>query len=502
MRVFKSSYRDNHGVTHKTKSFYIELRDHRRIIRRLPAFTDKNQSLALGRTIQELVSNRLSGEGLTPALARWLENQSDSTKATLGRWGLIEQAKLTGSKSLREHIADWVESLRAKGVTRARVRVAAYRLNRVAAKAAYWTQLTPELLRTFLKELLETENASALTHNGYVQLIRQFCQWMVREGRAAQSPALSLPMLNAKTDRRHVRRAFTVDELRALLAATSSGPERYGMTGNARATMYRLAVETGLRAGEIRALTRQCFKLDDAPPTVELSAAFTKNRQYAILELRPDTAAMLKEFLADKLPMAAAFNMPPRWNIIDILKADLKAAAIPYADDQGRVLDFHSLRHTCGAWLAASGAHPKVIQSIMRHSTITLTMDTYGHRLMEQESQALAKLPDLSLPPENQSLRATGTHDVSILGQGENNAPACEEKSRRSTWRSGMDFPRIRTNLDGQKAAKGDIHKTRMDGEESIDSIGDSVKAAEGTRTLDLSFTKASLYQLSYGGIM
>ena len=47
MRVFKSSYRDNHGVTHKTKSFYIELRDHRRIIRRLPAFTDKNQSLAL-----------------------------------------------------------------------------------------------------------------------------------------------------------------------------------------------------------------------------------------------------------------------------------------------------------------------------------------------------------------------------------------------------------------------------------------------------------------------
>lgn len=47
----------------------------------------------------------------------------------------------------------------------------------------------------------------------------------------------------------------------------------------------------------------------------------------------------------------------------------------------------------------------------MRHSTITLTMDTYG-RLMEQEREALAKLPDLSMPPDSQSLPANGTHDA------------------------------------------------------------------------------------------
>ncbi|MBI3862791.1 MAG: site-specific integrase, partial [Planctomycetia bacterium] len=37
------------------------------------------------------------------------------------------------------------------------------------------------------------------------------------------------------------------------------------------------------------------------------------------------------------------------------------------------------MRHTCGAWLAMAGAHPKAVQAIMRHSTIVLTMDTYGH---------------------------------------------------------------------------------------------------------------------------
>jgi integrase len=42
-------------------------------------------------------------------------------------------------------------------------------------------------------------------------------------------------------------------------------------------------------------------------------------------------------------------------------------------------LDFHALRQTCGAWLAQTGVHPKAIQAVMRHSSITLTMDQYGH---------------------------------------------------------------------------------------------------------------------------
>jgi len=56
------------------------------------------------------------------------------------------------------------------------------------------------------------------------------------------------------------------------------------------------------------------------------------------------------------------------------------------------MLDFHCLRHTCGAWLAMTGAHPKVVQQVMRHSTITLTMDTYGHLFPGQEADAVAGL--------------------------------------------------------------------------------------------------------------
>ena len=65
---------------------------------------------------------------------------------------------------------------------------------------------------------------------------------------------------------------------------------------------------------------------------------------------------------------------------------------------EGRVFDFHSLRHTFGAWLIQSGANPKEVQRMMRHSDITLTMDTYGHLLPGQEAKAIVQLQGLMGP--------------------------------------------------------------------------------------------------------
>jgi integrase len=77
---------------------------------------------------------------------------------------------------------------------------------------------------------------------------------------------------------------------------------------------------------------------------------------------------------------------------------------------EGGITDFHSLRHTCGAWLAMTGAHPKEVQQIMRHQSITLTMDTYGHSFPGQEAEALRRMRQMLLdPPE--ILRATETSD-------------------------------------------------------------------------------------------
>ena len=89
--------------------------------------------------------------------------------------------------------------------------------------------------------------------------------------------------------------------------------------------------------------------------------------------------------------------------------------------EAGRVRDFQSLRHTFGSLLAASGVHPKTAQELMRHSDINMTMSRYTHTYRGQESNAVAGLPDLSLPSQGkQKALATGTDDrpVNIIQDG------------------------------------------------------------------------------------
>lgn len=42
---------------------------------------------------------------------------------------------------------------------------------------------------------------------------------------------------------------------------------------------------------------------------------------------------------------------------------------------------FHDLRHTYASLLIATGEHAKYIQSQMGHSSITITLDLYGHMM-------------------------------------------------------------------------------------------------------------------------
>jgi integrase len=55
-------------------------------------------------------------------------------------------------------------------------------------------------------------------------------------------------------------------------------------------------------------------------------------------------------------------------------------------------LRFHDLRHTCAALLIAQGAHPRAIKERLGHSTITVTMDTYGHLLPSIDDELSAGL--------------------------------------------------------------------------------------------------------------
>mgnify|MGYP002625662359 FL=1 len=86
-----------------------------------------------------------------------------------------------------------------------------------------------------------------------------------------------------------------------------------------------------------------------------------------------------------------------------------------------------------------TGVHPKAVQSVMRHSTIILTMDTYGHLFPGQEADAVARLRCFLGKPFAEALRATGTDD-SFPG-----SPAAH--MQRSVQQSGCESVRSDTTV-------------------------------------------------------
>ena len=234
------------------------------------------------------------------------------------------------------------------------------------------------------------------TLNHHRAAIRGFVLWARKDGRLRDDPLLGLGGFNAKEDRRHDRRTLPLDELRRLIEAAHGGPPYREMTGPARALCYRLAVASGLRYSEIGSITPGSFALDGGHPTVTVAAAYTKNGDPATLPLPPDLAADVAPFLAG-IPRGEPVFRLPKGGGAEMLRTDLAAAGIPYRDAAGRVFDFHSLRCQCATLADLAGASPRIVQRLMRHSSLDMT-DRYTRPRMHDLEGATSALP--SLRPE------------------------------------------------------------------------------------------------------
>ncbi len=365
--------------------------------------------------LAECVAN---GEPPDRPLRRWLEGLPPRLQKRLATVGLLEGRRLAASKPLAEHLEDWRQALLDKGACERHAQQVFSRAERTfrACRFTKWSDLSASAVMRYLGQRREgAKPISAQTFNFYLQAVKQFAKWMVRDGRATESPLAHLQGLNVRTDRRHDRRALTADELRRLFETTPEQDERGGMSGHERAMLYRLAVETGLRQNELRSLTRASFDLEGDPPTVTVEAAYSKHRRDDTLPLRPEVAVVLRDFLRERAPATRAFHVPNRDVMLRAYKHDLRAAGIAYKTDAGYA-DFHALRHTFITLLAQSGVHPKTAQSLARHSTITLTMDRYSHSVVGDHASALDRLPDFDRPKAG-AARATGTDDRPVLSQ-------------------------------------------------------------------------------------
>jgi len=341
-----------------------------------------------------------------------------------------------GRRTLAEHLADFQASLQAANRSADHIQRTTQYVQEIADAEGWLTlaDIGPDAVNRYASDLTR-QGKSARTVEKRLTAIKAFTKWLTVHAKLSRDPLASVKKPNPKADRRHERRMLLPDEWEWLRVTTENGPERLGIGGRERMLLYAVAIQTGLRSGECRSLTRGRLFLDTEQPFITCKARSTKNKKDARQYIQPDLAAKLQEHIRTKAPKAPVFAMPHESNVSRMFHQDLAAARLEWlkatkdpqertrreqsdfleaVNHEGEKADFHSLRHTTGAWLAMNGEHPKVVQTVMRHSSITLTMDTYGHLFPGQEANAVANMPSIlgsgSDAPE--ALRATGTDSI------------------------------------------------------------------------------------------
>ena len=206
----------------------------------------------------------VSGDPLPPDVAKWVERLPASLRGKIVDADLLDGHKAAAGVSIEQHLEDFADSLRAKGVTAKQVVQVTGRCGRLLKTACIksLTEITPLKVVKALKTIADEgkRKMTSRTKGFYLASIKQFCEWAVRQGRITLNPIEHLSVKFAG-DVKKRRRPLTVEEVRTLVTATTDGPERYHISGLDRALLYAFTAETGCRVGEVAALTTGDFDL-------------------------------------------------------------------------------------------------------------------------------------------------------------------------------------------------------------------------------------------------
>lgn len=200
------------------------------------------------------------------------------------------------------------------------------------------------------------------------------------------------------------------DDLRSLRQSA----KRFDNTGRADAVVHVLMFG-GLRISELLGLPRRATSLDAAPPKLKVDQRADRYQKIGSVKsgesrrevvLGPKTVRALEHWL--KAAPESTFVFPnangkvwsysnfwnrfwvPLMNHAGLVTDEPASATVrkwskAQADFKQPRFDIHMLRHVYASLQIDEGVKPKRLQELMGHSTLKLTMDTYGHLWPELE---------------------------------------------------------------------------------------------------------------------
>jgi integrase len=235
----------------------------------------------------------------------------------------------------------------------------------------------------------------ALLHKALAQAVR----WKILSVNVCD--AVSVPAAT-----RHEIETLSKEQAQRLLEAAK---------GHRLEALLTVALATGMRKGELLALRWEDVDFEDMSLQVKRTIVGQFNGEYR--ENEPKTASgrrkvLLPQFAIDALKqerirqLEARLQVGEAWidrdlvfcnvngdflpltTLYESFKALLKKAGLP-------PIRFHDLRHSAATILLSMGVSAKVIQELLGHSQISITLGTYSHVLPSMQKEATQKMDDL-----------------------------------------------------------------------------------------------------------
>ena len=167
--------------------------------------------------------------------------------------------------------------------------------------------------------------------------------------------------------------------------------------------LVRLAAFTGLRAAEIAGLKKRAIDLDNGVIRVTETLSEVRGHLYTVPpKTYQSRSVTVPEFLieelkghidkldgdADSYVFRASQGGALRWQGFynRHFKPAVSRAGLPPNTR------FHDLRHTAAALMIAANAHPRAIMERLGHSSVNVTLGTYGHLLPTLDTELVKRL--------------------------------------------------------------------------------------------------------------
>jgi integrase len=309
----------------------------------------------------------------------------------------------TGNQSVAQFLASWLEtvepSLRPRTFERYEQMLRLHVVPTLGKLPV--SQLAPQHVQQLYARLLDSGLSPTTVHHVHT-LLHRALQQANRWGLVARNVTT---LVDAPRDAHHEMQTLSPEQSRQLIEAAR---------GHRLEALFVLALTTGMRRGELLGLRWQQVDLEGG--SLEVLTSLQRTRE-GFLFAEPKTAYSRRRVSLPEIAVEALRRHRIEQNKERFAAGEWDDHDLVFPNEAGRPLEagnmlrraywpllkkaglpkmpFHALRHTAATLLLRKGVHPKIVQEMLGHSGIAITLDLYSHAVPTLQREATAAMDAL-----------------------------------------------------------------------------------------------------------